>query len=137
LAARLTVLLDSSAWINFLRGNLPWTESFSERFFKSENIVVADLVYVEVVKGAANAIEFEMLRSKFEEFEHISVLTPQLALQAVRNHQLLRSKGITMRGTIDLILATWCIENDVSLMHSDRDFGGFEQHLGLQVWRDN
>jgi predicted nucleic acid-binding protein len=134
MAAGLRVLLDSSAWINFLRGNPPWTEDFSETFFKSENVIVADLVYVEVVRGANSALEFQALSSKLEEFEQVSVLTTVLAQKAVGHFQLLRSKGITVRGTIDLILATWCIENDIPLMHADRDFFGFEEHLGLKRW---
>ena len=134
MAAGLRVLLDSSAWINFLRGNPPWTEGFSETFFKSENVIVADLVYVEVVRGASSTVEFRSLRAKLDEFEHVSVLTTKLAQKAVGNFQLLRSKGITIRGTIDLILATWCIENDIPLLHADRDFTGFEEHLGLKRW---
>lgn len=128
------VLLDSSAWIDFLRGKPPWTEGFSDRFFKSENVIVADLVYVEVVRGASSAVEIKALSAKLEEFEQVSVLTTILAHKAVGNFQLLRSKGITVRGSIDLILATWCIENDIPLLHADSDFAGFEEHLGLKRW---
>lgn len=134
MAARLRVLLDSSAWINFLRGNPPWTESFSETFFKSENVIVADLVYVEVVRGASSTVEFKVLSARLAEFEQITILTTILAHKAAENFQLLRSKGITVRGTIDLILATWCIENEIPLLHDDRDFSGFEEHLGLKRW---
>jgi predicted nucleic acid-binding protein len=133
-AAGLRALLDSSAWINFLRGNSPWSERFSESFFRSEDVIVADLVHVEVVRGAGSAAEFRSLRARLDEFELVTVLTTKLTQKAVENFHFLRSKGITIRRTTDLILATWCIENDIPLLHADRDFAGFEEHLGLKRW---
>ncbi len=46
---------------------------------------------------------------------------------------LLRKRGITVRKTIDSIIATYCIENQISLLHSDKDFMPFAQHLGLHL----
>ena len=61
------------------------------------------------------------------------MVSPELALQSARNYRLLRRKGITVRKTIDSLIATYCIESEHELLHNDGDFGGYEKHLGLKV----
>jgi predicted nucleic acid-binding protein len=136
MAPGLSVLVDSSVWIAVFRGLAPWTAEFTTEVFFSRRVLVADLVYVEVVRGAKTKSESNLIASKLNDFEHVSVCSPARAQLAVSHHHFLRSKGITVRGTVDLLLATWCIENGVALLHADRDFEGFEQHLGLKVWRN-
>jgi predicted nucleic acid-binding protein len=134
LAARLRVLLDTSAWIEFFCGNAPWSAGFAADFFNSNTALLADLVYVENLRGARTDTEAKLLVNRLGEFERISVLDFDLAVSAIDHHRLLRSKGVTIRSTIDLIVATWCISNAVPLLHADRGFTGFEQHLGLERW---
>lgn len=62
-----------------------------------------------------------------------SMVDPALAVQNARNYHFLRQKGITVRKTIDSLIATYCIENDHQLLHNDSDFDGYEEHLGLRV----
>jgi predicted nucleic acid-binding protein len=130
----LKVLLDTSVWINILRVVPPWTPTTVAEFVRSSEILVADLVFVELVRGASTRPEMGLLSAKLNEFEQVSVCNPTLARKAVDYHQILKTKGKTIRGTIDLLIATWCIENDVSLLHADRDFSGFDEHLGLKRW---
>jgi predicted nucleic acid-binding protein len=66
-------------------------------------------------------------------FIQTQMVSPALAVQSARNYRALRQKGITVRKTIDSLIATYCIENDHELLHNDRDFDGYEQHLGLLV----
>ncbi len=134
MAARLRILLDTSVWINILRIVPPWNADSVTKLVSEVDILIADLVYVEVVRGAQSRSETSLLSAKLNEFEIISVCNPELARKAVNFHQILRTKGITVRGTVDLLIATWCIENDVPLLHADRDFAGFEEHLGLKRW---
>lgn len=134
MASGLKVLLDTSVWINILRVVPPWTPKTVASLVRSSEILVADLVFVEVVRGARTNPETRLLSAKLNEFEHVSVCSPLLAQKAIDYHQRLRSKGITVRGTVDLLIATWCIENDIPLLHADRDFAGFEEHLGLKRW---
>ena len=63
------------------------------------------------------------------------MVNPGLALQSARNYRLLRRKGITVRKTIDSLIATYCIENEHDLLHNDNDFDGYEKHLKLRVVR--
>ena len=63
----------------------------------------------------------------------VSLCGEELAIEAAQNFRKLRTRGVTIRGTIDLIIATRCLSDDLRLLHSDRDFDAFEMHLGLQV----
>ncbi len=128
------LLVDSSVWIQILRATPPWTVDRSTELLAAHEIVVADLVYVEVVRGARSDVQARLLMAQFADFEQVAVSSVAIARKAVLNHMLLRSSGITVRGTVDLLIATWCIEHDVALLHADRDFEGFETHLGLKCW---
>jgi predicted nucleic acid-binding protein len=134
MAPGLGILVDSSVWIDILRGNHPWTIDRTASFLGQENVIVADLVFVEIVRGAKSASLAKLLIARLNDFEHVSISNMAIARKATDYHLHLRSKGITVRGTVDLLLATWCIENDAPLLHSDRDFDGFEKHLGLKRW---
>jgi len=57
----------------------------------------------------------------------------EIAIQAARNFQALRKVGVTVRKTIDTVIATRCIESGYELLHNDRDFDPFAKHLGLPV----
>jgi predicted nucleic acid-binding protein len=134
MAPGLSVLVDSSVWIAIFRGFKPWTAEYLAKAFFSRKILVADLVFVEVVRGAKTHAEARLIEAKLHDFEHVSISNMSLARTAVDHHRYLRTKGVTVRGTVDLLIATWCIENDVPLLHVDRDFTGFEEHLGLKRW---
>jgi predicted nucleic acid-binding protein len=137
MASRLKVLVDTSIWINILRVVPPWTPDSVSKLIANTDILVADLVFVEVVRGARTKPEMLLLSAKLREFEMASVCGAAVAHRAVEFHQILRSKGKTIRGTVDLLLATWCIENDIPLLHADRDLEAFEQHLGLKRWPEH
>jgi hypothetical protein len=77
--------------------------------------------------------EFENARRALSRFRQVNMVDTFLALQSARNYRSLRSRGITMRKTIDSLIATYCIENQVFLLHNDSDFDGYEHHLGLKV----
>jgi predicted nucleic acid-binding protein len=121
-------------WIQILRATPPWTVGRSTELLAAHEIVVADLVYVEVVRGARTDAQARLLMAQFADFEQVAVSSVSIARKAVLNYMLLRSNGITVRGIVDLLIATWCIEHDVPLLHADRDFEGFETHLGLRSW---
>jgi predicted nucleic acid-binding protein len=132
MASRLSVLVDSSVWIAIFRGLPPWTADHVAKVFFERKMLVADLVYVEVVRGAATNAEARLIAAKMNDFESVSVCSVELSRTAVDHHRFLKTKGLTIRGTVDLLIATWCIENNVPLLHADRDFAGFEEHLGLK-----
>ena len=129
------ILVDSSIWIAILRGTPPWNEERSLNLLTNFNLLLGDLIYVELMRGVSNQDQANLLRAKMLDFEKVSLVNQTVIDTAVSNHMHLRSKGISIRGTVDLLIATWCQINGVSLLHSDRDFDHFETHLDLVVWR--
>ncbi len=97
-------------------------------------VLLPYLVFLEVMRGKPNEREAAKTLARFQSFLKIEICSMDLAEKAARHFRFLRSKGLTVRGTIDLLIATWCIENNLPLLHSSRDYAGFETHLGLKSW---
>jgi predicted nucleic acid-binding protein len=128
----LVTLVDSSVWIDFLRDrDTPHTDRLI-RLLKSTRIRTADLVLTEVLQGVrderAHARTLQLLTLPGV----LCVSSAEVAVQAARNYRSLRDKGITIRKTIDTLIATRCILDRIPLLYADRDFDPFVQHLGLR-----
>jgi len=96
-------------------------------------VLVGDLILAEVLQGFRSESDVSRALGHFEPFEFCAMGGHAIALRAARNYQTLRRKGVTVRTTIDTIIATFCIAENHDLLHCDRDFDPFEQYLGLQV----
>lgn len=127
------IVVDSSVWIDFFKGQLtPATMHLSQARLR-QDVLVGDLILCEVLQGArsdkhSNAYELAMRRCKF-----VEMCSMTLAVAAAENHRLLRSKGFTVRKTVDLLIGTYCIVHGHTLLHADRDFDPMERYLGLKV----
>ncbi len=97
-------------------------------------ILVGDLVLCELLQGLRSDREAKLVEGALRRFDFVSLVTPDLAIRAATNYRFLRGKGVTIRKTIDLLIATFCIENSHTLLHADRDFDPLQIHLGLQVF---
>ncbi len=127
------ILVDSSVWIDFFR-NQPTPEAeWLDRNLGIEGLLVGDLVLAEVLQGFKDDRGFNEARRMLGRLEQVALGGEELAIEAARNYRNLRAKGVTVRGTIDVIIATRCLVDGVLLLHSDRDFDAFEAHLGLRV----
>lgn len=128
------ILIDSSIWIDVLSS----AESRSFTRFQEASLVhdpvVGDLVAVEVLQGFRDGAKLRLADATLSKFEMVTLCGPAIARKAADNFRALRRKGVTLRGTIDVIIATWCIENRVPLLHNDRDFMPLEKELGLIGW---
>ena len=127
------LLVDSTVWIDFFNGRVTPQTDYLDSQLESTPILVGDLILAEVLQGFRKADDFEIVRLALNKLDTTSLVNPVLAIQSARNYRLLRQKGITVRKTIDSLIATFCIENDVELLHSDSDFDPYEQYLGLRV----
>jgi predicted nucleic acid-binding protein len=96
-------------------------------------IIMCDIILAEVLQGFRSDQDFEAALLALQKINQVSMLNPDLAVRSARNFRLLRKAGMTIRKTVDCFIATYCIENQVELLTRDRDFGPFEQHLGLRV----
>ncbi len=129
----MTTLVDSSVWIDLLRGRMTTQVEQLIRLVDDDDLLVGDLILLEVLQGARNDVMARQFEEALLEFPTVSLLDPALAVAAAANYRFLRSRGITIRKTVDLIIGTFCIERGHALLHSDRDFEPMERLLGLRT----
>ncbi len=128
-------VVDTSVWIDYFNGRAtPWTDLL-DRLLGAERLLMGDLILVEVLQGFRSDLDFYRARRHLESLEFRAMVGREVAIAAARNHRALRSLGVTVRKTIDTIIATFCITGDHELLHCDRDFDPFERHLGLRVMK--
>jgi len=127
------ILVDSSVWIGYFNGRVTPQTDYLDRVLLEQQILVGDIILGEVLQGFHSDEAFQQALAALSKFTQVDMLTPTLAIQSAKNYRALRRLGITVRKTIDCFIATYCIETRCDLLHSDRDFDPFEQHLGLRV----
>lgn len=126
------ILVDSSVWIDFFRGTATPESEQLDALLGSELLAVGDLILAEVLQGFASEPDFNRVKRLLGTLDVIDIGGYEIAVQAARNFRALRSRGVTVRKTIDTLIATRCIESDMTLLYSDRDFDPFVRHLGLR-----
>jgi predicted nucleic acid-binding protein len=127
------ILVDSSVWIDFFRGRRSEQTDILDRLLGIEPVATGDLMLAEVLQGFTSERHFNEAKTLLSSLIIVDIGGIEIAVQAARNFRSLRALGVTVRKTIDTLIATRCIEGDHSLLHSDRDFDAFELHLGLRV----
>jgi predicted nucleic acid-binding protein len=127
------ILVDSSVWIDFFRNKPTLQAEWLDRNLGNEGLVVGDLILTEVLQGFKDEKGFNEAKRLLSQLAQVNVGGMELAIQAARNYRRLRTLGVTIRGTVDVLIATRCMTDGLRLLHSDRDFDAFEEHLGLRV----
>ena len=127
------ILVDSSVWIDYFNGTMtPQTEKL-DRLLDRELLAIGDLILIEVLQGFDNERDFNHARKMLTSLTVVELGGQEIAIQSARNFRALRRLGVTVRKTIDTVIATRCIESGYELLHNDRDFDPFAKHLGLRV----
>jgi predicted nucleic acid-binding protein len=125
------ILVDSSVWIDYLRGRETIQVEKLDTMLGFQPVAIGDLIIAEVLQGCPTEVEFNRVKRLLTTLDVLNLCGTEIAIQSARNYRYLRGIGITVRKTIDVIIATFCIENGCSLLHNDRDFLPFAEHLGL------
>lgn len=125
-------MVDSSVWISYLNAKSTQETEFLESILGKSPIVMPDLVYSEILQGYREDFVFQETKKFLNEFPFAILGSKELALSSAENYRFLRKKGVTIRKTIDCYIASYCISKDIPLLHSDRDFDPFVEHLGLK-----
>ena len=127
------ILVDSTVWIDYFRGIQSSQTDRLHALLGNEPIATGDLVLAEVLQGFGSAQDFKQGKKLLTSLPIIELVGGDVAIQAANNFRTLRSLGITVRKTIDTLIATSCIEKGLALLYSDKDFDPFVEHLGLQT----
>lgn len=125
------IVVDTSVWIDHLNDEATPQVTMLRALVGEAQILVGDLILCEVLQGLRTEREARSIEAALRRFDFASMCTPDLAIRAAANYRLLRGRGVTIRKTIDVIIGTFCIENNHELLHDDRDFDRMERHLGL------
>lgn len=125
------ILVDSSVWIDYFRGTAtPQTERL-DSILGVEPVVTGDLILTEVLQGFVTDHDFNRAKQLMASLDVLDLAGHTIAIQTARNYRRLRTLGVTVRKTIDIVIATRCIESGLLLLYSDRDFDPFVEYLGL------
>ena len=126
------ILVDSSVWIDYFRGTTTPQADRLDALLGNEPIATGDLILTEVLQGFVSNRDFNQAKKLMTSLVIVDLVGQAMAIQAAKNFRVLRSYGITVRKTIDTVIATHCIESGLPLLYSDRDFDPFVEHLGLR-----
>ncbi|PKP96708.1 MAG: VapC toxin family PIN domain ribonuclease [Alphaproteobacteria bacterium HGW-Alphaproteobacteria-13] len=126
------ILVDSSVWIDYFRGTATPQVEMLDWMLGEVPLAVGDIILTEVLQGFTSDRDFNRARQLLAPFDVIEIAGTDIAIPAAHNFRRLRALGITVRKTIDTLIATRCIESGHSLLDSDRDFDPFVEHLGLE-----
>ena len=127
------ILVDSSVWIASFHGALTRETARLKAITDPAEIILGDIVMLEILQGAVSDSNAANIQKRLAMFGVVALLSPEIAVKAAANFRKLRSKGITIRKTADLIIGTYCLEHGHSLLHADRDFDPMVEHLGLRI----
>jgi hypothetical protein len=126
------ILVDSSVWIDYFNGIITRQTEKLDSLLGSEPLAIGDLILTEVLQGFATERDFEQARKLLTSLMVMDLGGQHVAIQAARYFRTLRRLGVTVRKTVDLVIATRCLEDNFDLLHNDRDFDVFVKHLGLR-----
>ncbi len=126
------ILVDSSVWIDYLVGRPTAQAYWLDTRIDLERIAIGYLILAEVLQGCDTDREFRETRTELSRFDMVEIAGQEVAVEAARFYRQLRAIGITPRKTIDTLIATRCILDDIPLLYADRDFDPFVAHLGLR-----
>jgi len=129
------ILVDSSVWIDYLRGTASPQAEKLDTLLGTVPLAIGDLILTEVLQGCATDRKFNAVKRTLSSLHTVNLGGLELAIEAAKNFRKLRALGFTVRKTIDTVIATRCIMDGMALLHSDRDFDPFEKHLGLRCVR--
>ena len=126
------ILVDSSVWIDYFRGTATPQAEKLDLLLGNEPIATGDLILTEVLQGFVSDRDFNQAKKLMASLVIVDLAGQAMAIQAAKNFRVLRALGITVRKTIDTVIATRCIESGLPLLFSDRGFDPFVEYLGLR-----
>jgi predicted nucleic acid-binding protein len=128
------ILVDTSVWINYFNGVVSKQTDTLDRLLSEETVLLGDIILAEILQRFDSDKEFNQAKEALDSVVCVHLGGKPLAVKAASNYRLLRSKGITIRKTVDMLIGSWCIEHNVMLLHNDKDFDRVARELPLQIY---
>jgi predicted nucleic acid-binding protein len=125
------ILVDTSVWIDYFNNVDSPHSNALDRALVDGTAAIGDIIFLEILQGFKSDKDFKNTKSQLSKLDHYEMFGRHMVELCANNYRGLRKKGITIRGTADVIIATFCIENRLPLLFKDKDFSPFVKHLGL------
>lgn len=129
------IVADTSVWIDYVNGVITTQTDILNRELEQDRVVTGDLIIVEFLQGFRYNKQFQIAKNLMDSLEYYDFVGKEISIRAAENFRTLRKQGVTIRKTIDVLIATFCIAHDFELLHNDRDYEPMEELLGLRVKR--
>ena len=126
------IFVDSSVWIDYFNGKITPQTDWLDHLLGTQLVATGELILTEVLQGFRANSDYQQAKTLLLTLEQLPMLDNAIALQSADHFRALRKRGITVRKTIDVLIATFCIEHQLPLLFADKDFEPFCQHLGLK-----
>ena len=127
------ILVDSSVWIDYFNGVPTWQTNSLDDCLSNVLVVTGDLILPEVLQGFRSDKDFETAKNFLSDLPFRQIGGYNVAIQSAQNYRSLRKAGVTVRKTIDVIIATFCIIEGLTLLHDDHDFNPMETYFSLKT----
>ena len=128
------ILVDTSVWIDYFNGvENKQTESL-DHLLSEQTVLMGDIILTEILQGFDRDKDFKLAKQALDPLDCVHLGGKELAIKAATHFRVLRSKGVTIRKTVDMLIASWCIEQEIELLHNDKDFYRIAAELPLQIY---
>lgn len=125
------ILVDTSVWIDYLNGVQSQHTDALDSGIVEGTVAMGDLIFLEILQGIRDDREYRTTKKTLMTLDRLEMFGQGMPEKCADNYRALRKKGITIRKTTDVIIATFCIERRMPLLFIDRDFIPFVDDLGL------
>ncbi len=126
------IMVDTSVWVDYFNGLNTVEATILDSALGRYEVSIGDLIALEILRGFRLDKDYNAAKKHLASLHQYPMLSPKLALKAADNYRKLRKKGVTIRKTADIIIATFCIEEKLPLLFTDRDFIPFCEYLKLR-----
>lgn len=127
------VIVDTSAWIEYLGDGMPAIANKVDHCLDQDLVGIGDLIYCEVMQGIRSPRERREVSDLLLSLPQFDMVGFAMAEKSASNYRLLRSKGVTVRKTIDVLIGTFCAEHGLRIIHHDSDFELMAKYIGLDI----
>ena len=127
------IVVDTSVWIDYFNGHNTLETATLDLALGEEAVAIGDLILVEIFQGFRSDKDYKTAKKHLSTLQQFNMLGLEIAIKAADNYRKIRKKGLTVRKTADVIIATFCIENRLPLLFTDKDFLPFVEYLRLRT----
>lgn len=125
------IIVDTSVWVDYFNGNNNQHTNALDNALIEGLVLMGDIILLEILQGFRDDADYKQAHTTLRTLDQHQMLGVDMVGDCSKNYRALRKKGITIRRTTDVIIATFCIKNKFPLLFQDRDFVPFIEHLKL------